>query len=210
MLSRSNSPSRWRLLLAMALAAAAVATASELGHLQWTSGRPSGLRGRGVPFDAQAVAYWRESGFTLWAGSISIWSAPRLISQESFVWGGGGASFFGVDTSLGGPGDADTAGRWLPRLAIGTPSTIGPAMPGLAGAFCLMLPLWPLTALLAAATGWSYSRHRRRRPGSCARCGYDRAGLGSRPCPECGGTDIIQSGRAMAVPAVASDGQPKA
>lgn len=55
--------------------------------------------------------------------------------------------------------------------------------------YAILLPHWlPLVAFaspwLAHALG---VRARRRRAGLCAKCGYDRAGLGPEvPCPECG------------------------
>lgn len=47
------------------------------------------------------------------------------------------------------------------------------------GVVLLGVWLWLLTGAVRA-------RWRRPRPGCCARCGYDRAGLGGGVCPECG------------------------
>ncbi len=56
----------------------------------------------------------------------------------------------------------------------------------------MAIPLWPavLLSLLATAAAWRADAKylRRARVGSCAACGYDRAGLAAGAvCPECGG-----------------------
>jgi hypothetical protein len=51
----------------------------------------------------------------------------------------------------------------------------------------LTLPLWTVAVPLAAATLWAWLPRDRPPPGGCAKCGYDRAGLGEGArCPECG------------------------
>ncbi|MDX2131595.1 MAG: hypothetical protein SFY69_06060 [Planctomycetota bacterium] len=50
----------------------------------------------------------------------------------------------------------------------------------------LVLPILPLTGLIAlGGGGWLLLRRARRRSGHCRACGYDRRGLPG-PCPECG------------------------
>ncbi len=68
-----------------------------------------------------------------------------------------------------------------PRLLLYPSLTRWPA------GFWLAIPLaYPaLLAGAAAAILWSWER--RRKPGACASCGYDRAGLShAAACPECG------------------------
>lgn len=53
----------------------------------------------------------------------------------------------------------------------------------------VLVPHWLMVVLLASPWMWYWAtfRTRRRRAGLCARCGYDRMGLGPEvPCPECG------------------------
>lgn len=69
--------------------------------------------------------------------------------------------------------DGNTEGlRFAPEWGVSSP-----------GVWRVNIPLWvPLAGALAiAAWGW---RGRRKRPGTCERCGYELGGL-SR-CPECG------------------------
>lgn len=57
-----------------------------------------------------------------------------------------------------------------------------------AGDWFFNVPLWvPLGACVLGSAGLFFAMRKRRRPGVCARCGYDLSGLaaGAR-CPECG------------------------
>lgn len=179
MVARLRSVFSAPLFMALAAVSAVLAMAGEFGHLQWTTGGPSGVRGRGIPFNAAGDALWRESGVAVWGGAIGIWTVQRSIAKASYDWGGGGAMFFGVDDGMGGPPSSDRSVRWLPRVGSGAMTPVGQA------AWYVTVPLWPLTAILAIGCGiWAWRRGRVD-PESCARCGYDRRGLGGRPCPEC-------------------------
>lgn len=167
--------------MTLAAISAALALAAELGHMQWTIGGPSGLRGRGIPFDATGTATWRESGVSLSRGSIGIWTVERTVSKESYDWGGGGAAFFGVQDEMGGPPAGQVTVRWMPLVRFGGPGS-GPGVG--AGATYMTVPLWPVTALLLLGAAIAYRRAAG--PSACEGCGYDLGGLGERPCPECG------------------------
>lgn len=165
----------------VALVVVVLAIAAEFGHMQWTSGGPSGVRGRGVPFDANGVARWRESGVSLARGAIGVWTSARSVAKDSYDWGGGGALFFGINSELGGPSASRWAVRWLPLAGSGV-------VPGGVAAdrtMYVMLPLWPIAALLLIGFVIAY-RRASLGPSACRACGYDVGGLGDRPCPECG------------------------
>jgi len=52
---------------------------------------------------------------------------------------------------------------------------------------CIIIPLWiPLAMCLAATPVLWFVDRRRRRPGYCAKCGYDLTKNLSGRCPECG------------------------
>ncbi len=169
---------------------ALLAIAAELGHMQWTSGGPSGVRSP-IAFDAAGISTWRESGVSMSRGTISIWTAQRSVSKDSFYWGGGGAAFFGIDSELGGPPADQRAVRWIPHAGIETPVTPGPAPNR---ATFITLPLWPLAALLLLAAAIAY-RKSLTNPHACPRCGYDLRGLRDRICPECGSGASASSGQ---------------
>lgn len=169
----------WVLVVVVALV---LGLGAELGHMQWTVGGASGLRGRGVGFDAAGIATWRESGVSLSRGSIGVWSVERSVAKESYDWGGGGAVFFGVNDELGGPGASDGMVRWLPRVGLGGGSA------GAGGsAMFVTVPLWPVALALVVGFVRAY-RRAAVGPNACRGCGYDVGGLGDRPCPECGAT----------------------
>ena len=182
MARRRRAFNRCRAWVTLAAISAALGLAAELGHMQWTIGGPSGLRGRGVPFNTQGIAMWRESGISMSRGAIGFWTLERSVAKENYDWGDGGAVFFGVSEELGGPPARQGVGRWTPRIGLAGLRT-GAA----AGnqALFITVPLWPLTALLLIGSLLAY---RRRWLGThaCAACGYDLRGLGDRPCPECG------------------------
>lgn len=179
MARRRRAFNRCRAWVTLAAISAVLGVAAELGHLQWTIGGPSGLRGRGVPFSTQGIATWRESGISMSRGAIGFWTLERSVAKENHDWGDGGAVFFGVSDELGGP---PAVGRWTPRIGLA-----GLRTPAAAAnqALFITVPLWPLTALLLIGSLLAY---RRRWLGThaCAACGYDLRGLGDRPCPECG------------------------
>jgi hypothetical protein len=76
--------------------------------------------------------------------------------------------------------DARKAGAWRPVLERSLVEQ------------SLYVPLWipfTMTAASAGALWWWDIQRWRRRKGSCAACGYDRAGLAAdTKCPECGAT----------------------
>ena len=175
---------RCRTWITLAIISATLGLAAELGHMQWTSGGPSGLRGRGIPFDAKGIATWREAGISLSRGFIGVWSVERTVAKESYDWGGGGAAFFGVHDEMGGPPQSEGTVRWVPLVRFagsGTPPTAAK------GATFFTLPLWPLTAIFLLGAAIAY-RRAAFGPSRCAGCGYDLRGIPNRNCPECGTT----------------------
>lgn len=168
--------------MTLAIISAFLGSAAELGHMQWTNGGPSGLRGRGVAFDAAGVATWREAGVSLSRGALGVWSVERTVAKESYDWGGGGAAFFGVHDEMGGPPVSEGAVRWVPLVRFGGSGTAPAASKG---ATFITLPLWPLTALFLIGAAIAY-RRAAVGPSVCEGCGYDLRGLVNRPCPECG------------------------
>ena len=56
----------------------------------------------------------------------------------------------------------------------------------------IYIPLWLIAIMLAIPPGFMECRRRTRRaPGSCRKCGYDRASLpADTKCPECGDTRV--------------------
>jgi len=64
----------------------------------------------------------------------------------------------------------------------------------------VLLALYPFVAFLRGP----WRRHRRRRRGHCARCGYDLHGNLSGVCPECGSPAAAQKKRARTSPSVPS------
>ena len=171
----------WRALMTLASISALLGLAAELGHLQWTSGGPSGLRGRGIPFNASGLATWRESGVSMSRGAIGIWTAKRAVAKDNYDWGDGGALFFGVNDELGGPLASEGTIRWAPQIGLGglRKGTIAGN-----GTWIVTVPLWPLAALFLIGGVLVY-RRASIGPDMCSECGYDLRGLGDRSCPEC-------------------------
>lgn len=72
---------------------------------------------------------------------------------------------------------------WDPIPAVPIPFMVGT----FDSSFGVILPLWMVFVPALAATSILWWRDRRRRPGSCAACAYDLAGLAAgASCPECG------------------------
>ena len=120
---RRNSLARLRALTLTVTVLLLLGLLAEFGHAQWTTGGPSGLRGRGVAFDSTGTAAWQESGVSLFRGAIGVWTTERSVAKESFDWGGGGALFFGVNDELGGPSASDASVWWRPQAAFGVIQT---------------------------------------------------------------------------------------
>ncbi|MBS0197807.1 MAG: hypothetical protein JSR77_13715 [Planctomycetes bacterium] len=178
---RRQSVVRVRALMVAGVVLVVLGALAAGGHGQWTVGGPSGIRGRGVGFDAAGNAAWREAGVSLFRGAAGVWVAERSVAKVSFDWGGGGAVFFGVDDEVGGPRGNDSSVWWRPNAGLGS------VQKGAGGrSWFVTVPLWPLAGLVLvwAAVEWRRGRIGR---GACQWCGYERTGLGGGvACPECG------------------------
>lgn len=137
-----------------------------------------------------------------WAsGSLAAIVLVTLVSTRWYqaVWyfpeGGGLSLTWGQFTLAGNIAPAPVQARGRSHLVAGR---VDPriewagAWGSYGNTWYLAVPLWLPTVLLACLAGGAWRAHssrRRERTGTCARCGYDRAGLATgAACPECGTT----------------------
>jgi hypothetical protein len=113
-----------------------------------------------------------RTSITLWSGNVNVaFFGPTQGPRPLGLWG---------------------SARWSVtergRLALLDPSWPRMQEFGNGRMKCQMLrlPLWVPAAVFAVPAAWLWwGDRRRKRPGSCAGCGYDLAGLPA-VCPECG------------------------
>jgi hypothetical protein len=128
-----------------------------------------GLHATACPHEAAgfAASVVVGDGEPVWPQVLATESRWVLIRTHNWYWGyAGEVAYFG---SAGGWNAGILYGRDLSELHVG------------------MSLLYPVAlTLIPAALLW-YADRRRRGPGSCGGCGYDRAGLAvGVKCPECG------------------------